>query len=406
MSNAIKKVLSIAVLLVLAMAMIPAALADSGKLKITDVDFDDIAPGETIQLEIDLENTHSDKRIEDITIKATLEDIDGDEVTHTARRAIEYLSSGKELDNINLKLPTGSDLREGNYWIRVSAEGEYEDTNIEVSDERSYEIEIERYSYSLSVIDVRCDSEDIAVTLLNNGEEDLNDITLEVAIPELDYRERVNLLNPLYFGTEHTSYLSLDIPEADEGIYTIEVSAWNDEAEAEYEEDFVIEETREIIADGKKIKLSIDDWMPAVNDVQDQSIKAGKPSVFSIAVQNNQARTKTYEFSLSSINWAESVRMDPEEVTLASGESAYINIHLIPNTEAGERSFVLSVLEDNEVISSARVDVVVEPSLSEFNQMLIYFFAVLIIVLAVMAAGWHWKLNQNGNSRKVEKVYY
>jgi uncharacterized membrane protein len=276
---------------------------------------------------------------------------------------------------------------------------------------------MEVYAHSLFIQKVRYDeivageTTDIAITILNNGEEDEVDVNLEVEIPELNYLKKIRLLNPLTYGNEYTAYMALDIPDAGEGIYTLNIRAYNDEASADYEKDLIMEPARQI-AGAKKVKISINDFIPGFfKQEQDgtQTVVAGKPSVFSMSVQNNQKATKTYEFALSEINWAESVRLDPRRVTLESGESMTVNIHLIPDEDAGETSktFILQILEDGELVSTSRINVDVTQGFGPINSNLSYVFAGLILVLAVLAAGWSWKqTNGNKTGKKVEKVYY
>ncbi|MBD3262911.1 putative S-layer protein [Candidatus Woesearchaeota archaeon] len=414
-NNALKKITIGLFSLLLVFGLFGAASAleldanEPALFVIDDVNYDDpYAPGETIPVEIELENL-ADKDtgddIEDITVEVWIEDDMGEEITDKVEYKIKQITQDDYAEfTVDVPVPIDA-VTDEDYTLHVTAEGEWEETGNDVSDSWTDKLEIEQPEHGLYVEDVRLSREkafsgetvDVAVEVANIGEEDESNVKVKVEIPEIGATKTISLLNTIGSGYDYTTYLTLDIPEADSGVYTLEVKVYNEDAGDVYEQDIVVEEA-EVIEEETVTET------PTTTSSITQTISVGQGSVFSIQVSNNLNIAKTYEFDVGGVaDWA-TARVDPARMIIGPGDSAKIYVYVNP-TEAGEHTFTLFVKENGAVIAANQMNVNVADGFVDTGESsdMQTVFGFLILVFTILIAGYIYKHRE---SEKGKQVYY
>lgn len=395
-------------LLVLGIFGAAPAAAESKLFVISDVDYDDpVAPGDVLPVEIELENLGSDD-LKDILVKVWIEDDEGERIGNKVKYDINRLGdvetnyNSKEFD-INVPIPDNA--VEDMYTLHVTAEAEWEATDDKVEDYWISPLEIEQQEHGIYIKNVKLSTDnviageqlDVAVTILNNGQEDQSNIRIKAEISEIGAEKTVAMLNTLGAGYDYTAYLTVDVPSADSGIYTFTVKAYNANAGDTYEQDILMEEVVFVTDDGEAV---VD--VPVTGAVT-QTIEAGQGSIFSIEVKNNANTPKTFDLVVGgAADWA-TTRIDPTQLTLGPGESEIVYVYVLP-TDTGEHAFTLYVKEGGATIAANQVKVNVGGYAdTETVTSLKNFFAFLVLVFIVVTAGYLYRKELLG---KGKKVYY
>lgn len=384
-----------------------AGVADEKLFVIDDVDYDDpYAPGDVIPVEITLENLAVSNDVEDIVVRAWLEDDIGDRIVDKVRYDIKRMHQDDEKE-FTVYVPIPADTLEDTYTLRVTAEAEWEETGEDVSDSWAGELEIEQPEHGLYVETVQLSTDhiiagetlDVAVGVANNGQEDESNIKIKAEIPEIGAEKTIALLNTLGAGYDYTAYLTLDVPEADAGIYTFTAKVYNTNTGDVYEQDIVMETAEVVVDNGAAVSVP-------VTGLATQTIEAGKGSIFSIQVKNNENVVKTYDLVVGgAADWA-STRVDPTQVNLGPGESEIVYVYVLP-TDTGEHAFTMYVKEGGATIAANQVKVHVAGGVTDTETVssLKNFFAFLVLVFILITAGYLYKKDQVGG-KKSKQIYY
>ncbi len=405
MNNFMKQVL--AFLIAGIMLATPVAATESNKFAISDVSFEDpVAPGQTLTATVTLDNTALTDDVKDITVKAWIEDSNGDLVGTKVSMDVVQLHQDCDKDvTVNIAVPSNTDA--DTYTLYVTAKGEWEDANTEVSASWNGPVEVEQAEHGLAIENVKLsantlsagDSVDVAITVLNNGNNDENGVVIKAAIPELGVEKSVKLINTLGQYAETTQYITLQLPEkVQDGLYTVKVTVYNDQAGTSANADFVVENA--VVA-----KPSGAITQPATGV---QTIEAGKGVVFSMQIANNAQTAKTFSFTVGGASdWTSNVRVDPAVISLGAGESETVQIHMIP-TQAGEHSFTLFVSDGATTIAGQQVKVAVTGNAlgtdTDAGQSLV---VLLIFVLVAAFAYWRYQTGGfEGSTKKLKQIYY
>lgn len=391
----LKKIL--AVMIVALMGIVPVAAADA-KFLISDVDYDDpVTPGSVMSVVVTLENMDLSKDVEDITVKAWLEDDDGLIGTKYKTHIVQIQQDSEKDITFDIAIP--KDLEDGEYKFIVTADGEWEKGNTKVTYKWEGFVEVEQEDDAIAVTEMRLsagtvtagDAVDVAVTILNNGKDDQENVKVKVFIGDSETSITIPLLQE---GEEQNVYMTLQLPKTlNEGIQTIKAQAYNGIVSASASKDIVVEAVK--VQPQKQVTQTV--TFPV------QTIPAGKSSVFSLQVTNNDADSKTYSFTIGGLqDWASNTRADPGSITLGAGESATVQVHLIP-TESGEHAFALFVKESGTTIATQIVKVNVTGETSTSGSSAGLLIVAAIVLLAIFA---YFKGEGNGSGKKRETVYY
>lgn len=406
MNNFIKQMLVF--LIAGIMLATPVIATESSKFIIQDVDYDDpVAPGQTLTATVTLENLATSDDVQDITVKAWLEDKNGELVGQKYSTDVVQVHQDYDKDvTFNIAIP--SDTEADTYTLYVTAKGEWEDANSEVSASWDGTVEVEQAEHGLAVQNVRLsantlsagDAVDVAVTILNNGQADEAGVVIKAEIPALGVSNSVKLINALGESAEITQYLTLKLPDnVKDGLYTVKVTAYNEKAGASGSTDVVVE--NQVVVPTPTGAVT----QPATSI---QTIAAGKGAVFSMQVANNAATAKTFSFTVGGASdWTSNVRVDPAVIQLGAGESETVQIHMIP-TEAGEHTFTMFVNDGSTTIAGQQVKVAVTGSAlgtdADASQSM-----VILLIFVLIAAFAYWRYQTGGfegSKKPLKQIYY
>jgi uncharacterized membrane protein len=246
------------------------------------------------------------------------------------------------------------------------------------------------------------------VKIKNFGDEDLDDVTVKVSVPELGIQDVETLDEIDSDETETFEELLLRIPTtAEPGQYTINVEVEFDE----YESTMITETITVECYEG-------DEGCGTVTDKDEETSIINVPKsmdwtqsgvAFPITIENKGSADSVYSLAVSGINWG-SYKFDPAAdviVPANSVKTVYLTIDA-ENLEAGEKYFQLEVntgTETNEVSLAVNVDEDAS-SASLRNALeigLIILVVILIIIGLIIGFG---KLRDNNRDEEDAETYY
>jgi len=371
------------------------------KFAITDVNYDDpIAPGATLAVEIELTNSHSTLDFEDVNIKTWLVDAFGDRVTDKEVAGMMQIQQDSE-KTLTLNVDVPEDLEPGEYTLIVEAEGIWEKgTHREtVTPPTENIVEVEQNDDAFFAQSIRTDKEnyfaadkvDAAVTVLNNGVEDQENVVVSIAIPEFGIEKSLKIFGTLFAGNSQTVYFTFDLPEdADGGIYTLTATVGNALAKSSSSVNLVIKEPIQVSSD---IKITGE-------NVDLGQIEIGKAKEIQIAVSNKDSVTKSYEIKADA-DWAK-INADPVKFELRPGQTQKVAIS-IEAEETGKNTATIYVFENGNAISSVEIDADARTSLTTIGAVLV----ALAFILAAAIVYTQFCRNGNSGSKGTAKhIYY
>lgn len=406
-NNALKKIMIGFLSMLVIFTAFAAVNADQSLFIIEDVDIDDpYHPGDIMSVDITLENNHQSKDVEDIKVRVWIEDDDNDKITNKVRYDIKRIANDREKDFcIDIQVPKDA-VDDDDYTLHITAEGEWDGKENVEAREWVEEFEVEQANHKLNIESVKLytnhvfsgETVDVAIDVANTGKEDESNVNVKVEIPEINAEKTVSLLNTIGSGYDYTTYLTLEIPDAESGVYTLVAKVYNANTGDIYEQDIVVEKVT--------VMQNTDGSAPITTSAAvAQTIAQGKGSIFSIQVANNANTAKAFTFGVGGIaDWATG-RVDPGQLVIGPGESELVQVYVMPN-QAGEHTFTLFVKEDGVVTAANQVKVDVAGSVAdtqEFSEMQ-NVFAFLILVFIVVTAGFLYK--HRNNDKKSKQVYY
>jgi len=208
------------------------------------------APGDTVEFRIKVENNFTsaeDLKIEDITIEITIEEIDdGDDLDDESNDF--DLRDGRD-KRITIKFEIPLEVEEDDFEVIIIAQGEDENgTDHEIEMRLTLEVEKERHQLiitrkTLSPAEVTCNRNNIqlSTSLLNIGNEDEEDVTLQVLSRDIDVdivREIGELeAEPFEDESKFSDIFRFSVPEDTEsGSYPVIIRALYDNDRKKTEE--------------------------------------------------------------------------------------------------------------------------------------------------------------------------
>ncbi len=390
----------IAVALVLASLLIAPALAAEVAMDIFDADYDDtVTPGETVTLDFTLA---TDKDVNSIKVTGEMLGVDDT----TVELKLNKISAGGQREHLKLQIPVPNDLKPGFYTLALAAEAK-SSTGRAVSEQWTGNLEVEQTEHSTWIKSVVLSQEtvtagntfDVAVRLLNNGENAEDGVRVKVEIPELDVSQTIKLTNTVFQEDEFATYITLNVPkDAEAGIYTVKVTASNSDFSATAKELVTVE------AAPRPKPIAV---MPIAPRTPLPVLKFGTGNVLDLSVSNNEDSEKRFTLQVSGVSdWTSAARVDPSTVTLQAGESATAHVYLLP-TQRGEQELTMFVKAGSQVVSASdvavRVDGAAVPvsasnNLGLSSQALVAAFVALVIIVAIAAAVWSMRRGQAGQA--------
>ncbi|MEK9774204.1 MAG: hypothetical protein VW298_01120 [Candidatus Woesearchaeota archaeon] len=192
---------------------------------VADNDYEDeVSPGDTIVLELELENGNT--IYNDVSLEAYLIDGNGLRVSDIQETG-DFNLGVEEEEVVTMEFDVEEDLDEGTYQIYVVATSD-EGTLFE----ETYGVTVERDEHSLVVTDLRVsnaaagETVDVAVTILNNGQTDEDDVLVSLSVAG-------QTVTSDYFTVEEDEelvrYFTLTLPSGASGNELVTVAVANED---------------------------------------------------------------------------------------------------------------------------------------------------------------------------------
>ena len=210
-----------------AIACLALVTNDDGELE------DEYNPGDTVTLELEIENDQCDNTWTDVMFEAWISDSEGriSSIEDTA----EFNLGEDEEETVSFDFDLDEDLSEGTYTVYARATADEAD---ELLWEESYNFEVERDEHNILITDVQYDANaqagktvDVAVTMLNNGQGDEDNVRIGISVAGVS-------LTSSYFTIEEDEevvrYFTLTLPSGANGEELLVVRAANADASDSY----------------------------------------------------------------------------------------------------------------------------------------------------------------------------
>ncbi|MFH1592012.1 MAG: putative S-layer protein [Candidatus Woesearchaeota archaeon] len=320
---------------------------------------DDFAPGDTIRIEVNVDN--SGTKDLDVIVEAFLYNMDQDEEIERVESDPDEVQEDDDLDfDLELEIPFDSDIDENDeYVLFVKAYENGDEDKHCAEDQININIEREKHDVRIQSISVLPASAkpgefvDIAVKAINVGSSNEDEVTVRVFEPELGWDKTstpVDLDDGESSDNDATFRFSLEVPDtADAKAYSIEATVTfddGDEKNSEFETFTVLE--------GAVTPPVI----PPTDVLRIQSVSKTGENTFSVStvVTNGGTEARTFEVELLA-SWASSVT--PQTFTLVSGESRNVQfaVNAEEGLESGRYTGTVSVREGGALIDSETFNV-------------------------------------------------
>jgi hypothetical protein len=399
---------------------------EKGDLEITIVDVTNLGQGDDdaweyldeIEIEITVENTNDDEKVDDVVIEIEIRD---DDDNTYSKRKFNLNDDEEKVGRINKdgdeetaiftidEVPI--DLDEGEYRLYVRA---YEDGNEDkqcVSKSEDLENDAEDETYFEFEIEANQDSPIIVKNNMNNILASCGDENVEVSFKvyntgsDKEDKVLVNLYNSALgideyavidnlkdgSGKEVTFFIT--IPEkVSKNSANLDIFMFYDydEDEDEFDEFAYGENTNDDGAD-YSIGLEIISCQAPVTkptiqvNLESETI-INKQVVIKATITNNDDEDNNFVISTSDLeSWAESITVSPLTALIKEGESTEVTITFVPTVE-GDHSFEVNAIANGETTSqSAVINIKEKPStLPGISNTMLYIIAAIIVVLILI----------------------
>jgi len=276
-------------------------------------------------------------------------------------------------------------LKEGNteYLVYIKASGKIDDDESEDDDEItggsiSEKIEIRTdddfiiiNNIQLKPETISCgDTIELTADVWNIGDSlDEDEVYVKVYNKELGISKVFEFNSGIDAMESETITLSFELEDAEEKVYLLQLSAYNDE-DLRDSSIFENEEDKEssFVKELKVAESCSTTPTASVSASLDSDAKAGQQLIVKATITNTGSATKTFALSASSYaDWASSAILDKNSVTLEAGKSAEVVITLEVLKDAqGENGFDIEVVDGSKFLSQP-VSVSIEKSSFGFD---------------------------------------
>jgi len=316
----------------------------------------------------------------DVRVKVRIEGNRDDVSASTSRFDIENGLTYTKL--LNLELPSDEKEFSDVYTLYVEIVSKKERT------ERTYSIVIQRESYTLEVLSVNSPSKVVAgesipvsVVVRNNGYNRADDVYVRVSIPSLGVSSQkyIGDLVPTPDDKDNEdkedsqfTTVYLDMPEGvKEGVYTMEVSAYNDDSS---------------ITVGQLVSVKSSKTIQVLAAVKNKDLNAGETVTYDLIIVNSGDSVKV--FNLNAVSGTGLSVFVPSVVTVGpkSSEVVPISVKASDSAEVGTYTFSVDVDGETVVFGANVIGSQVSASVVALTIILVIIFVVLLAVLIVLLA--------------------
>lgn len=367
--------------------------------------------GEDLDIKIRVKATAD---VENVQIEA---DIYGYKYSHKEENLVSATTkpfdmTAGDVDSINLELqiPLKMDKKYTLLRIRVGTEdGESFEQVYQlhvIGVDESDAVVVKDYSFSPSSTINAGRAFTVMVRVQNIGDDDLDDVKVTVAIPELNVRDSEYLDELEADEKETLEEFLLRIPDcAEPGVYDVEISVEFDEYES-------TTETAQItVLSGDTCTTAKTDPGKAIVMVPEaQEVEAGNEVAYPIVIANQGTSAKTFIITVSGVeSWGTS-RLSPSSVVIVPAESTRtVYLYVEADEEAeGEKLFVATISsgEDSEAIPLTANVVAGDSDNVNLKRGLEVALVVLVIILIIVGLiiGFN-KLRRNDDDDGTQTYY-
>ena len=335
---------------------------------------------------------------EDVRVKAWFS---GSAVNSVTSERFDILPNSTYSRFVSVPLPTDfdSDNTEELYTLNVVIESQ----NSGQVASKTAQFYVQRESYVIDILDVISESQVAAganlavdVVLKNRGRQLAEDTFVSVRIPALGVEQRS------YFGdmsaTDRANpdkedaserRMNVRIPAASQpGVYTMEVTAYNSDAEAKVTKRIIVVGAAE---DSRVVTLS-----------NTKTIKRGESVTFQMTLVNTGNKIRVYELIPQSVSGL-SIQVSDPLAAIPAGMSKTVTV-TVEGEKEGDYSFVVDVRADSDLVKSEQFNIRVKESFTAGSAGLIVVvvlaivFVVLLVVLIVLLTRKPAKKEELGES--------
>jgi len=343
-----------------------------------------------IEFELTIDNNNNDEKLEDLKVKWMLYDsstgnliIDGDEDDLDWETKLGDIKKGEDDEEFTFYLDLADfadELEDGSYTFYFKVLADEDGTNVcdEISTE-NIDITIEDDLVVLDEDSLEYSLDEITpgstVTLTgkiwNIGEEDQDDIYIEVYNKELGIDERFDLDSIDSLDSENFE-VTFEIPEnAAAKSYTkgLMISIYdedNDLYEADNDDEDESVYYFPLIVSGEATSNPTQTSNVVISANLQGEAKAGEDIIVKATITNAGTSLASYALSVSNYgSWASSATLNQNSVVLNKGQSQEITITLKANEDvSGSNSFNIDVISANDLVLSQPVSVSIQGSSS------------------------------------------
>jgi len=371
---------------------------------------DEWVPLDTIEVEVKVENTEKDFKLEDVEVSWGLYNLDTQEWVFDEEES-DFNIKDDEEETLTFKftLEDPEDFEEGGdfvFYVWANAVGEESDTPVcmVVSEDINVIVESDFLvldNFQIEGIDLEdreypdtlsCGSTlHLTADIWNIGDADQEDIEIRVYNSDLGIDELLEIGDVDSFDSESISF-EFTIPEGmEESWYELEftIQEDGDVFENDYTDDDAV---FNILLDvGENCALA----QAFVSASLDEGGKAGKELIVRATIKNTGTKSTSYLVNaVGYVEWASLINVDPSTITLEAGQSADVLIALKVNGDvSGERLFNIEVLSEGELVVSQPLSVSVEKALigdlfgdnGLLTALIIGIALILVIIIIVLA---------------------
>ncbi|MBT3323520.1 putative S-layer protein [archaeon] len=322
---------------------------------------DDFSPGESVTIEIDVENQGNDDM--DAVIEIILYNEDEGKKELTVKEDISIDEDETDSFSIDFDLPT--DLDDGDdfvLYVQVHEEGNEDDS----CDYEEISIDIEREDEDARIIDTSVSpstgltcGEDyrVSVEVENVGTDELKDLYIEIVDGDLEVQESSSEFDLEDYNDADNDYkasFDLVVPtDLNSGNYYIEAILYDEDG------DQIDDELILVDVDACSVTSTTDVADETLNVVVSQEYEVnGEDLTISLIVENTGTSSKVITVSVEDVSWAD---LEGSEYisNLNSGDSIHAYLYFgLDLTAEGEHDMQVTVTDDagNEVSEIITVD--------------------------------------------------
>lgn len=336
-------------------------VGDELRLDINEPDNgDDFAPGDTINIDVNVENDGSRK---DVIVEAFLYNVDEDDEVERVESDSERIGSNEDTDfELDLGIPFDSDISEDDEYILFIKAFEDGDEDKHCVEEQ-IDMNIERKTNDVMIQKITLTPSsakpgefvDVAVSIINIGSKDESDVFVTLTSNELRWDETSTTID-LDSGESKDNdavlrFNGLLVPrDTKAGSYSINAVVNFDDGDEQNDAfvTFTVLEGAVVVDEEDESSLKLQ----SVSDNGDNAFTA------SVVVNNNGLSSKTYDLSVDA-SWAQAIATQTFSVNGGDNRIVQILIKAKDNTETGSYTGVITLKEEGKVIQTKTFEVAV-----------------------------------------------